>query len=338
VRQLQFIAPGKVEWRDAPDPKIEADDDAVVRPLAVATCDLDTAVLRGQAPLQGPFALGHEFVGELVDGGDAVGDFEPGARVVVPFQIACGECDFCRRGVTSGCERAPGNAMYGVGALGGEWGGALADLVRVPFAPGMLVPLPDGVAPATAASASDNIADAWRTVAEPLAERPGAEVLIVGGGAQSISLYAVQIANALGASKIDFVDEDAGRLELAAALGANPIDVPPPKRLGPYPITVDASSTHDGLHRAIRSTEPGGTCTSVSIFFEPETPVPLLSMYTKGIVFKTSRVDSRAALPEVLDLIASGRLDPDRVTSRVVGWDEAVDALADPPTKLVIER
>lgn len=338
MNQLQFIAPGKVEWQDVPDPQLESDADAIVRPLAVATCDLDTAVLHGHAPLQGPFALGHEFVGELVDAGDGVEGFEPGARVVVPFQIACGECDFCRRGITSGCERAPGNAMYGVGALGGDWGGALADLVRVPFAPGMLVPLPEGVTPVAAASASDNIADAWRTVAGPLGERPGTEVLVVGGSAFSISLYTVQIATALGASRVDFLDNDAERLELAAALGANTIDVPPPERLGPYPITVDASGTHEGLHRAIRSTEPGGTCTSVSIFFEPETPVPLLSMYTKGIVFRTSRVDSRAALPAVLDLIASGRIDPGEVTSRVVGWDEAVDALADPPTKLVIER
>ena len=92
----------------------------------------------------------------------------PGDRVVVPFQISCGECARCRRGQTGDCESVPRLSMYGFGAFGGNWGGASSDVVRVPYADAMLVPLPDGLEPATVASASDNIPDAWRTVAPPL--------------------------------------------------------------------------------------------------------------------------------------------------------------------------
>ncbi len=103
---------------------------------------------------------------------------------------------------------------------------------------------------------------------------------------------------------------DADRLALAAELGANPIEGPPPRRMGPYPITVDGSVTHDGLACACRSTSAGGTCTSVSVFFEGETPLPLLEMYTTGVHFHTGRAMARASIPEVLALVASGRLAP----------------------------
>ena len=334
MRQLNFVEAGRAEWREAPDAKLEGDAEAVVRPLAVAACDLDAAIMRGEVPFEGPFPLGHEFVGEVMDAGEAAG-IEPGARVVVTFQISCGECERCRRGLTGNCTGVQRGSMYGVRPVGGDWGGAFSDLVRVPYARAMLVPLPGNVDPVALGSISDNVADAWRTVAPPLRERPAAEVLIVAGAAHSISLYAVQIAVALGAGRVDYLDTDAERLALAESLGAQPVEGPPPKRAGTYPITVNAGAGHAALHCAIRSTEPEGVCTSVSIPFEPETPVPLFEMYTRGIHFHTSRVNSRTVLPEVLALVEEGRIDPAAVTSQVVSFDELPDALADPPTKLI---
>jgi len=99
---------------------------------------------------------------------------------------------------------------------------------------------------------------------------------------------------------------------------------------------VDASGDHGGLHAALRSTAPDGTCTSVAVYFEPVTPVPLLEMYTRGCTLHTGRCHARALIPDVLALIDAGRLDPALVTSAVVGFDEAEVALADPPTKLIL--
>jgi len=207
----------------------------------------------------------------------------------------------------------------------------------VPFADAMLVALPDGIEPAAAASVADNVADGYRTVAGPLAAAPGEEVLIAGGAARSVGLYAVACAVALSASRVVYADTDEGRLERAAALGAEPVAVDGwPAKLGRFPITVDATGDHAGLHCAVRSTAPDGVCTSVAIYFEQTTPLPLLEMYTRGCTLHTSRVHARAVIPDVLSLITAGRLDPALVTSAVVPFEEAVAALAEPPTKLVL--
>jgi threonine dehydrogenase-like Zn-dependent dehydrogenase len=344
VRQLEITGARAVRWSEVAAPGLEGDGAALVRPLAVAMCDLDAALLTGVIPIGEPFPLGHECVAEVIEIGDAVNTVAPGDVVVVPFQISCGSCAACAAGHTGNCETVPRGSAYGMQPLGGPWGGALADVLRVPFADAMLVPLRDGLDPVAVASVADNVPDAYRSVAGPLADTPGADVLVVGGWARSIGLYAIACARALGAGRVVYADADAGRLERAAALGAEPIEVPAgedgtpawPKKLGRFPVTVDASGHHGGLHAALRSTAPDGACTSVAIYFEPATPVPLLEMYTRGCTLHTGRCHARALIPDVLALIAAGRLDPALVTSAVVGFDDAETALADPPTKLVL--
>src|SRR5688572_24169083 len=135
MRELTFVEPGKVEFREKPSPKIEGSRQAIVRPLAVSRCDLDFVFARGKAPVAGPFALGHECIAEVLAIGDAVDTVSIGDRVVVPFQISCGTCARCRRGQTGSCMAVPKLAAYGLGPLSGtEYGGALSDVLRVPFA------------------------------------------------------------------------------------------------------------------------------------------------------------------------------------------------------------
>jgi alcohol dehydrogenase len=340
MRQLTVVEPERAEWLEVPDPPLEDSVQALVRPLAVALCDLDHAIVTGAYPIPPPLALGHECVAEVLEVGEDVRSVSPGDRVVVPFQISCGECERCRRGHTGNCSTVPRLSMYGFGQLGGDWGGLLSDVARVPYADAMLVPLPDGVDAAAVASASDNIVDGWRTVAPPLDRRPGAEVLVIGGGARSIALYAVEIAEALGASRVVYVDSDPERLRTAESLGAEPVqfDDEPPRRAGSFEITVDAGGTRESLACALRSTEPLGLCTSVGILFEPETPLPLLEMYTSGVELTIGRPMARPTIPKVLDLVAAGRIHPERVTSAVTAWDDAAGAVGEAQTKLVVAR
>jgi alcohol dehydrogenase len=312
---------------------------ALVRPVAVATCDLDALIIAGSSPFAPPFPLGHECVAQVVELGDAVHSLQPGQLVSVPFQISCGTCEQCRRGRSANCSSVAFMSTYGFGPAVEQWGGFLSDLVCVPYAQQMLVPLPAGLEPAALASASDNIADAWRAVGPPLADEPGSDVLVVGGASSgSIGLYAVALALALGARSVSYVDRDDARRRIAQGLGAQaPVEMP--KRLGPFGITVDSSADPDGLRLALRSTAPDGVCTSTAIYFGEQPSLPLLEMYTKGITFRTGRVHAREAIPHVLELAAAGSIEPQRITTRTVDWSDADAALAECDwTKLVIER
>jgi threonine dehydrogenase-like Zn-dependent dehydrogenase len=339
VHQLTFVAPHELVWDEVPEPEIDDPRAALVRPVAVASCDLDAGIVAGSAPLPGPFAFGHEFVADVVEVGAGVRHFAAGQRVVVSFQINCGSCDPCLRGLTASCARVPLMASYGLAPLSREYGGALSDLVAVPYADAMLVALPDGVDPAAAASASDNIPDGWRAVAPLLVEQPGAPVLVLGGaGSGSVGLYAAGIAVALGSVRVDYVDNDPIRLRAAELMGAHVIEGPIGKRYGPYPITVNHSADPSGLTTALRSTAAGGTCTSTTVYFGSGVTIPMLEMYTSGVTLTTSRVSARAAIPHVLDLIASGRLHPELVTAQTGRWDDAAELLARHTHKTVIVR
>ncbi len=336
MRELVFIGKGDLEWREADQPRLQGDGEALVRPLSVATCDLDRLLVAGMVPVEDPFPFGHECVAEVTDVGDAVSTVAPGDVVSVPFQISCGECDTCRRGHTGNCERVERMAMYGL-PMGTNYGGFLSESARVPFADAMLVRVSEGVAPASVASLSDNIPDAWRTVGPHLEERPGAPILIAASGA-SIALYAVSIALALGAERVDVVGGSSFLRERAEGLGANLLEEDFPKRVGPYPITVDASGDVDGLACALRSTEPEGVCTSIGIYFTETTPMPLLEMYTKGIRFHTGRVHARPAMEPIMELVRAGKFKPELVTGETAEWEDAPEAVAGHRSKLVISR
>ncbi|HEU4657551.1 MAG TPA: alcohol dehydrogenase catalytic domain-containing protein [Capillimicrobium sp.] len=341
MRALTFRGPDDLVWDERPDVRLGGDGEAIVRPLAVATCDLDDLIVRGRSPFAPPFVLGHEGVAEVVEVGDRVASVRPGDRVVVPFQISCGACVACRQGRTGNCESVPFGATYGFGdgPEGTRWGGFLADLVHVPYADAMLVPVPEGLAPEVAAGVSDNLTDAYRTVGPPLAARPGAPVLVVGGAVPgSIGLYAAAQALALGSEHVLYVDRDPGRRAIAEAYGASTLDHIPDRLDRSFPVTVDASASIRGLELALSSLDRDGVCTSTGIYFDPaqQPRMPVLAMYLRSTTFVTGRIHARRDAPRVLELLASGAFDPTPVTTEVVAFDDAPAALTEHAyTKLV---
>ena len=305
----------------------------------------------GKKPFKAPFAIGHESVAEVLSCGDEVKHFKAGDKVIVPYAISCGTCSHCLSGLTSKCTDA-GETLFSTFGLGdplGPWGGMVTDKFRVPFADKMLVKIPSSLDPISLASASDNIPDGWRTVAPYLKEKPGAPVLVVGGSAESIGLYAAGIAVALGSSRVDYLDYMPARLAIANSLGANQLKYRTknrgkwyrenaPKISGSYPITVDASMNHDGLRFAIRSLAPGGVCTTVGYYFQKGTSIPLMQMYANDSTLHTGISHARAYLPDILDLIESKKFQPEKVTTLLANWDDAGDAYLERTTKVVVHR
>ncbi|HLL22326.1 MAG TPA: zinc-binding dehydrogenase, partial [Kofleriaceae bacterium] len=163
-------------------------------------------------------------------------------------------------------------------------------------------------------------------------------VLVVGGAAASIGLYAVAAARALGAGDIAYLDHAPERLAIAERLGARVVEGPYRPQRTTYAITVDASADVRGLDAAVRSTEPGGVCTSVGIYFAPTTRFPLLAAFMTGIELRTGRVCSRAMLPRVIELISAGRLVPSAVTPHIVAWADAPAAFRAEATKVIVVR
>ncbi len=375
MRQLTYLKKNTLAWWDVPDPVLQLPTDVIVRPLAAARCDGDKVFLfndvtrpiklgmalhyldpvnrdlLGHDPYKGPFAVGHECVGEVYACGEEVKNFKRGDKVIVPWAISCGSCAHCHLGLTSKCLDAGDTLLsaFGFGKGMGMWGGMVSDFIRVPYADQLLVAIPEGVDPLSVASASDNIPDGWRTVAPYLKRRPQAPVLIVGGGAESIGLYAVAIAIAMGSSKVDYVDHQVQRLEIAERLSAIAIEVPKAKRAawyrqhaprikGNYPISVDASAHADGLRYAIRSLAPGGTCTCVGYYFQKSTGIPLMQMFANDSTLHTGISHPRATLDEVLALIASKRFKPEAITTLLASWDDAEQAYLERTTKVVVHR
>jgi alcohol dehydrogenase len=317
MRELTFVKPRILEWHDAAPPRLEGPRQAIVAPVAATTCDLDRSLIKGRTPYEGPIALGHEFAAQVVDVGDAVRDVVPGDTVVVPAQISCGDCARCRSGATAFCRAVGPNAMYGFGAFTGSFGGGFSDLVRVPFADAMLVRLPDGVSAPSVAAAGDNLTNPYEAVVPHLVRDPGANVLIAGVG--GTGFYAVQIAKAMGAGRVDYVDHDPERLALAARLGAGTIEI------------------RRELTLLLRSLAPRGVCTSMAMYFR-ETPLPLLQMMLRGVRFEATPTNIRAFLPAVLSLVGTGRIAPERVTTEVLPWETLPEALVEPSMKPVFVR
>lgn len=326
MHQLVFEDVGRYAWQEAAEPRLTDPGQALVRPLAVACCDLDVGVAQGALPMPPGHPVGHEGVAEVVAVGDAVTAVQVGDRVVVPFQISCGDCAACRRGATGSCARLPLMAMYGMAPLAGlDGGGFLADLVLVPFADAMLVALPVALDPVAVASLSDNIPDGWRCVGpyrDELADLDEADRRVLVVGRLSIGLYAAGLAAGLGLH-VDYVDTDPGRLAAAERLGATVHDLDEPDRAWtPYPVTVHTTTNPKLLAKTLRATWPDGVCTDTGIYYQGNVEMPLLPMYTRGVRFVTGRVNARAVIPDILDVLTAG-VDAAQVTEQVVPWDDA---------------
>ena len=326
MQQLMFEEAGRYVWREAADPEITRPEQALVRPVAVACCDLDVAVVQGRLPMPPGHAVGHEGLAEVVAVGDGVHEVWVGDRVVVPFQINCGQCRECRRGATGSCASLPLMAMYGMAPIAGlDGGGFMSDLVLVPYADAMLLRVSEAVDPIAIASLSDNIPDGWRGVGPYRAELASLDaadrrVLVV--GRLSIGLYAAALAALLGA-QVDYVDTDKNRLAAAEKLGAVVHDRPKPdKSWDPYPVTVHTSADPSLLAATLGATWPDGVCTDTGIYYQGSVEMPLLPMYTRGVRFVTGRVNARAVIPEVLELL-SGACDLALAVDRVVPWTDA---------------
>ncbi|MCB0923762.1 MAG: alcohol dehydrogenase catalytic domain-containing protein [Mycobacterium sp.] len=324
MKSLMFVQPGELRFDEVERPFIVEPSDALVRPLAATTCDLDHHVIAGKTPFSGagPFPLGHECVGTVVEvGGECVG-VAVGDVVGVPWHIACGACAQCGIGHPARCLKHP-EAQFGL-PINGVWGGTFSELIRVPYADYNLVPLPAGADPVHLASIGDNFALGWETIMPTVAGIEDPQVAIF-GGTGSIGLYCVDVAVRCAGARTVYYDDDPARMTVAQRLGAEVADISG-KRERDFHLAVDASGDPERLRKALTSVMPEGYVNSVGIYFT-DVALPMLQLHLRGVHFHNGKGHARANMTATLDAVARGALRPELVTSGIYGWDEIPDVL-----------
>jgi threonine dehydrogenase-like Zn-dependent dehydrogenase len=218
-----------------PDPQIEDPRDAIIKVTTCAICGSDLHLFNGFIPgmMRGDI-VGHEFMGEVMEVGSEIKKLKPGDRVVVPFTIICGECEQCRRGNFSVCERTNRNraiadkvfghstaGLFGYTHLTGGYAGGQAQYVRVPYADVGPVKIPAGMPDEQALFLGDIFPTGWQAAVQ-CDIQPEDTVAIWGAG--PVGQFTIRSAVLLGAKQVIAIDRLPERLSMAQAGGAIPLN------------------------------------------------------------------------------------------------------------------
>jgi len=220
-----------VRYDTVPDPVIEEPRDAIIKMTSCAICGSDLHLYDGMMlGMKSGDIVGHEFMGEVVEVGPENRKLKVGDRVVVPFTIVCGECDQCRRGNFSVCERTNRNAdvaakmfghstagLFGYSHLTGGYPGGQAEYVRVPYADVGPVKIPDGLTDEQVLFLGDILPTGWQAAAQCEIE-PDDTVAVWGCG--PVGQFAIRSAVLMGARQVVAIDNVPERLSMAEAGGA----------------------------------------------------------------------------------------------------------------------
>jgi len=224
-----------VRVQTVPDPTILNPRDAIVKITATAICGSDLHLYNGRIPtMEAGDILGHEFMGEVVETGTSVKNLKKGDRVVVPFDIACGDCTPCAKGMYSACDNSNPNAPLmsavmghaGAAAFGytktfGHYAGGQAEFVRVPYADFGPLKVPDEMEDEQVLFLSDIFPTGYMA-AENAGIEPGDTVAVWGCG--PVGQFAVRSALMLGAERVIAIDRHVPRLQLAERAGAETLN------------------------------------------------------------------------------------------------------------------
>lgn len=310
MQHVVITAPGTVEVRDAPDPRPPGRDGAVVQVEAAGICGSDLHFFDGDIPVGDGLAVGHEFLGTLVDVGPDVERVRVGDRVLAASVAGCGHCDGCATGDPVTCVDGP--KVFGSGVLGA----GQATAVAVPAADFQLLSIPAGVDDEAALLLTDNLNTGW--IAAKRAEiPPGGTVAVLGLGA--VGLCAVRAAVQLGAGRVFAVDPVEGRRARAAAAGATAVEGPTIDAVldatggrGTHAV-IDAVATDATLTDALTCVRPGGTVSVVGVHDLAPYPLPILGALFRSITLRMTTAPVQQTWTELVPLVRDGHLRTDGI-------------------------
>jgi len=218
MQALIWNGKNSVKMQTVPKPRVVEDRDVIVKVTGSTVCGSDLHLLHGSVvQMEKGDILGHEFCGVVESMGDKVQGLKPGDRVVASFQIACGDCSYCKQKISSQCERTNANTteygmygghtagMFGYSHFTGGFAGGQAEYTRVPFGDVNLLKLPDGVPDEKGLYLSDVICTSWNCVVDTGVNK-GDVVAIWGAG--PIGQMCVDFSFMQGASRVIVIDSN----------------------------------------------------------------------------------------------------------------------------------
>jgi len=353
MKAMTYRGPYKVRIDEKDIPRIEHPNDAIVRVTRAAICGSDLHLYHGMMPdTRVGTTFGHEFIGVVHEVGGSVQTLKPGDRVMVPFNVYCGSCYFCARGLFSNCHNVNPNAtavggIYGYSHTCGGYDGGQAEYVRVPFADVGPSIIPDDIDEEDALMMTDALSTGY--FGAQLGEIRESDTVVV-FGAGPVGLFAAKSSWLMGAGRVIVIDHLDYRLEKARTfahaetINFNEVDdiVLEMKRTTDYlgaDVAIDAVGAEaDGnltqhltsaklklqggsptaLNWAIDSVRKGGTISVMGAYGPMFSAVKFGDAMNKGLTLRMNQAPVKRQWPRLFDHIRSGYLKPsDIITHRI---------------------
>ena len=361
MKAMNYRGPYRVRLDDKPEPMIEHPRDAIVRVTRSCICGSDLHLYHGFVPdTRVGSTFGHEFTGVVEQVGPEVETLKVGDRVLVPFNIACGQCHFCKQGLFGNChESNPGatavGGIFGYSHTAGGFDGGQAEYVRVPYADVGPTVIPAWMDLDDAVLLTDVVPTGYQA-AEMAGIQKGDTVAIFGAG--PIGIMAARCAWLFGAGRVIVFDRLEYRLEFVREYG--PAEVYNYEEVDDVvtfmkhttdglgaDVAIDAvgceasgnawqtvigkklklqSGSAIALHWAINSVKKGGIVSIVGVYGPTGNLVPIGNVVNKGITLRANQAAVKRLLPRIIEHVEAGRIDPKRLITHRVPLEEVADA------------
>ena len=347
--------------RNRPEPEIKHPYDAIVRVTRSLICGSDLHLYHGMVPdTRVGMTFGHEFTGVVEAVGSGVQKLKVGDRVLVPFNVACGTCPFCKQELYGNCHESNPEAtavggFFGYGHISGGYDGGQAEYVRVPFADVSPTVIPEGMDIEDAVLLTDVVPTGYQA-AEMGGIQKGDTVVVFGAG--PVGIMAARCAWLFGAGRVIVIDQVDYRLEFVKKyafceaynfkdlddpvlflkketdwLGADVcIDAVGCEAEGSMLQTITGkklmlqAGASTALHWAVNSVKKGGIISIIGVYGPPFNMVPLGSIMNKGLTIRSNQASVKRLLPRLIDHVMAGRLNPKGIITHRMPLEEISDA------------
>jgi S-(hydroxymethyl)glutathione dehydrogenase/alcohol dehydrogenase len=358
---MNYRGPYQVRVAEKPMPAILHPEDAIVRVTRSCICGSDLHLYHGMVPdTRVGMTFGHEFCGIVEQVGPEVRNLKVGDHVLVPFNIACGKCQFCQQGLFGNCHESNAQAtavggIFGYSHTAGGYDGGQAQYVRVPYADVGPMVIPDWMDPDDAVLLTDVVPTGYQA-AEMGGIQAGDTVVVFGAG--PVGLMAARSAWLFGAGRVIVIDHIQYRLEFARkycpaevydfreiddmvvflkkqtdSLGADVcIDAVGGDAAGNALQTLIGTKLKleagnaIALHWAINSVKKGGVVSIVGVYGPTGNIIPIGNVVNKGITIRANQASVKRLLPRLIEHIKAGHLNPKAMITHRVPLADIADA------------